>query len=372
MASERKYSCETASKTREWILAIIDFLKPYRFFLDAHVVNFFKDRLWEAVDKEWIDCLRKEPVQNLLQIPSGVVQDYWPASLKNFILCSKALAIPREQADLQKVLPDLQLTSLNNVLTQGMNRKKKHEIEALAAIVNSVARSIGARTIVDVGSGQGYLAQVLSFHYQLSVIAIDACSRHGRITELRAERIKKHYAAKMRKSGLVDRALNMPKTVTCRVLSTNMLKALSRSSQNKGEYEHSNLSGQVADKGSESPLLLAGLHACGDLSVTMLRTFLGCDEVKAVVSIGCCYNLLSEGGPENFDSQHGFPMSEVTKDAGLLLGKSSRDLACQSAERWRGMERDAGLHNFELHSFRAAFQMDVKGKLYVANRTGGS
>ena len=36
--------------------------------------DFFTDRLWESVDKDWIDCLRNEPVHNLLQIPSGVVQ----------------------------------------------------------------------------------------------------------------------------------------------------------------------------------------------------------------------------------------------------------------------------------------------------------
>lgn len=60
-----------------------------------------------------------------------------------------------------------------------------------------------------------------------------------------------------------------------------------------------------------------------------VRTFLECDEVKAVVSIGCCYNLLSEGGIENVASQCGFPMSKGVNDAGLLLGKSSRDLACQ-------------------------------------------
>lgn len=33
-----------------------------------------QDRLWEAVDKEWMDCLKDEPVENLIQIPSGVVQ----------------------------------------------------------------------------------------------------------------------------------------------------------------------------------------------------------------------------------------------------------------------------------------------------------
>lgn len=34
----------------------------------------FQDRLWENVDAEWIECLRRESVQNLLLIPSGAVQ----------------------------------------------------------------------------------------------------------------------------------------------------------------------------------------------------------------------------------------------------------------------------------------------------------
>ena len=54
-----------------------------------------------------------------------------------------------------------------------------------------------------------------------------------------------------------------------------------------------------------------------------------CDEVKAVVSIGCCYNLLSEERPEIVDPRCGFPMSKGVKHAGLILGKSSCDLACQ-------------------------------------------
>lgn len=122
-----KYSCETRAQTLEWINAIVDFVKPYSFLINAQVVNFFKvcfypfalnsrplmscfgtyqgigefsfcllqsdgnqtddafflwcvvwwssqDRLWEVVDGEWMDCLRMEPVENLLLIPSGVVQ----------------------------------------------------------------------------------------------------------------------------------------------------------------------------------------------------------------------------------------------------------------------------------------------------------
>ncbi|KAK7816288.1 hypothetical protein CFP56_044178, partial [Quercus suber] len=140
-ASDCKYSCDTATHTLHWINAIIHFLKPFTFFMHAHVVNFFKDRLWESVDKEWMDCLRNEP-------------DHWPASLKDFIVTLRSLVFPREQADLQTVLPGLHVISLNSVLAQGMNMKKKHEVEVLSAVVNSIADSARGHTIVDVGAGQ--------------------------------------------------------------------------------------------------------------------------------------------------------------------------------------------------------------------------
>ncbi|KAL1823029.1 uncharacterized protein LOC108214147 isoform X2 [Daucus carota subsp. sativus] len=366
------YSCRSAAETLEWIEAIKNFIKPYSFFYEAHVVNFFKDRLWEAVDKEWMDCLRNEPVENLLLIPSGVVQDHWPASLKEFITKLRSLALPREQADLEKVLPDLDMKYLDKVITQGMNRKKQHEVEVLGSVVCSIAKTVGVNSVIDVGAGQGYLAQVLSFQYQLSVIAIDACSHHGSITNARAERIKKHYAAKLYKSRSEDKGFNVPKTITCHVLSTGTLKDLSSSLIGSDDAEKSNTSQTIfeecshglpdgnvtsqSDTNGSTSLILAGLHACGDLSVTMLRTFLECKEVKAVISIGCCYNLLSEDRVQT-DDECGFPMSKDVRASGLLLGKSARDLACQSAERWGGLGKDAGIQNFELHAFRAAFQM---------------
>ncbi|XVF79451.1 hypothetical protein PTKIN_Ptkin14bG0224100 [Pterospermum kingtungense] len=358
---ECKYSCDTAAETLEWIKAIADFIRPYSFLINAHVVNFFKDRLWEAVDKKWIECLRKESVENLLLIPSGVVQDHWPTSLKEFVFTLKSLVYPREQVDLKKVFPDFHTTSLNSVLAQGMNLKKKHEVEVLSAIVNSIASTVRADAVIDVGAGQGYLAQVLAFEYQHSVVAIDACSHHGKVTDARAERIKKHYTAQMRKSGSGNKRLNVPKTITCRIMSLETLKTLTTLLPPRGDVEQPKLIEQDLEQdsgtGNVSSLVLAGLHACGDLSVTMLKTLFECEEVKAVISIGCCYNLLSEEGFENAHIQYGFPMSSGVKTVNLSLGKSSRDLACQSAERWKSLGKDAGLHNFELHAFRAAFQM---------------
>lgn len=41
MAGTCTYSCETATQTLQWINAIVDFLRPYAFLMNAHVVNFF-------------------------------------------------------------------------------------------------------------------------------------------------------------------------------------------------------------------------------------------------------------------------------------------------------------------------------------------
>ncbi|KAJ4851603.1 hypothetical protein Tsubulata_012435 [Turnera subulata] len=327
MAGHCKYSCTTAAETLEWITAIIAFIEPYHSLINSHVVNFFSHRLWESLDQQWIDCLRHEPVQNLLLIPSGVVQDHWPLSLKQFVSTLKSLALPRHQTNLSKVFPGMETTPLNSVLAQGMNSKKKHEVEILSALVSSVANSVGGQTIVDVGAGQGYLAQVLSFQYRHQVVAIDACSHHGNVTNSRAERIKKHYMAQSRKSGSGNGIPNVPKTITGRVMSIEMLKELSGMSLRDDSVEQPEVIQKVEE--SEASLVLAGLHACGNLSITMLKTFSECENVKAVISIGCCYNLLSEACFDTFGSQCGFPVSGGVKSTGIALGKSARDLACQ-------------------------------------------
>ncbi|CAN6356993.1 unnamed protein product [Urochloa humidicola] len=137
------YSCETAAGTREWMEALAVFLGRHRQLLEAHVVNFFKDRMWELVDAEWMECLRREPVESLLKLPSGCVQEHWPATLREFVLTARSLVIPREQKAPQSLVPDIHVASIGTVLAQGMNSKKKHEIENLAAVVHAIAKSSG-------------------------------------------------------------------------------------------------------------------------------------------------------------------------------------------------------------------------------------
>ncbi|PKA66016.1 hypothetical protein AXF42_Ash010425 [Apostasia shenzhenica] len=355
--------------------AISTFLSGFRQLIDSHVVNFFKDKLWGTVDREWMECLRKEPVEDLLGIPSGLVREHWPPSLQEFVLTLRSLVLSKEQNLSHTVLNNFHVSSLGSVISQGMNTKKKHEVEVLAAAVSTIAHGVNAQKIVDVGSGQGYLAQVLSFEYQLSVIAVDASGHHSAVTNARAKRIKKHYAAKLQKYR--NEQMKIPQTITCEILSSDFLAALSITAQDVKNEKPSDMVGSILgtkslrdseaylcqaacprDNGNIKPfLVLAGLHACGDLSVNMLRTFVDCKEVKALISIGCCYNLLSEEHSQKTSVQCGFPMSNGAKISGVALGKSARDLACQSAERWQSLTKEAALQNFQLHAFRSAFQM---------------
>lgn len=380
-ATPCRYSCETAAKTLDWMNAIAAFLLRFRFLIDAQVVNFFKDRLWEAIDSQWMECLKKESVETLLGLPSGLVQDHWPPSLQEFLVTLQSLVLPREQNLSNAMLENFHVLTLSSVLSQGMNSKKKHEVEILAATIRTIAHDVNAKKVIDVGSGQGYLAQVLSFEYQLSVVAIDSSLHHSAVSSARANRIKKHYAAKLHKLQHGDKHLKVPQTVTLQVLSSDSLAALcisilddQKQSDRSGSsletiFPRSSESGVYKaatpcnDKITGSSSVLVGLHACGDLSVNMLRAFVECEQMKALISVGCCYNLLTEGSFKEINPLPGFPLSNGARLSGLILGKNARDLACQSAERWKNLTKNAAFQNFELHAFRAAFQM-VLDKYY--------
>ncbi|KAL4379925.1 hypothetical protein GQ457_02G016660 [Hibiscus cannabinus] len=320
----QKVICATASSTCMFVGNHVDTLQG-KVWAPTHIISTISDDICEetcddgvplssnigqreAVEEDWIQCLSNELVENLILIPSRVVQDHGLASLKDFVLTLKSLVYSQEQVDLEK----------------------------------------------------GYLAQVLASEYQHFVVAIDVGSHHEKVTNVRAERIKKHYMVKMWKFKSGNMRLIVPQTSTCHIKFLESLKSSTTWSPHKGDVEQPNSIEQDLELRSAcywSSLVLAGLHACGDLSLTMPKTLLECDEVRAVNSICYCYHLLSEEEFENGRIQYGFPMSCGVRSVNLSLGKGSRDLACQSAERWKSLAKDVGLHNFELQIFCAAFQM---------------
>ncbi|XP_065757897.1 methyltransferase-like protein 25B isoform X3 [Muntiacus reevesi] len=103
---------------------------------------------------------------------------------------------------------------------------------------------------------------------------------------------------------------------------------------------------------SGARLLLTGLHACGDLSVALLRHFSRCPEVVALASVGCCYMKLSDPG--------GYPLSQwVAGLPGCELPYRLREGACHALEEYAERLQKAG-PSLRTHCYRAALETVIR------------
>ncbi|XP_005097520.1 protein RRNAD1 [Aplysia californica] len=109
--------------------------------------------------------------------------------------------------------------------------------------------------------------------------------------------------------------------------------------------------------------VLAGLHACGDLTPTLLRVFTECPTAVGLASVACCYMKIaatscpadesSNGPPSSLDN---YPMSSVLKAIPHHhLTYEAREMACHFADAYRDRLEKSPPH-LKIHSYRAAFQ----------------
>ena len=86
--------------------------------------------------------------------------------------------------------------------------------------------------------------------------------------------------------------------------------------------------------------LLTGLHACGDLSATMIRLFKESEDIQALVSVACCYMKLTTDFEEKdktlricTSDKPCYPMSSFVKSMEKhKLPYKARELACHAVE----------------------------------------
>ena len=167
-----------------------------------------------------------------------------------------------------------------------MKRKKYHEVELLSLQIRKYARELDVKGIVDVGSGSGYLTVELSKYYPILAIDGDE-SRIG------------HSEKRMNDFPQCQKITH----VTQRLDSSSLVGILSNYDlmpSDDGGLEFKKSCGKVKQK-----LLITCLHACGDLSSEgLLNAFIQCSWVSCVISIGCCYQMLTPKG---------FPLSKIVK-----------------------------------------------------------
>ncbi|XP_053350952.1 protein RRNAD1 [Clarias gariepinus] len=135
-----------------------------------------------------------------------------------------------------------------------------------------------------------------------------------------------------------------------------------------------------------SDFVLTGLHACGDLSATLLRHFANCPHVRGITSVACCYmkittkeNPTSPGVicpslPNNLNavsqSEYGYPMSQwVRQLPGHQLSYKAREGACHAVEDYLHRLRDES-SLLKTHCYRAALESIIRAKKPQLRRAG--
>lgn len=123
--------------------------------------------------------------------------------------------------------------------------------------------------------------------------------------------------------------------------------------------------------------VLTGLHACGDLSATLLRHFVNCPHVQGITSVACCYMKITTKenptppglvecpspptpGQESPCPEFGYPMSSWVRGLpGHQLSYKAREGACHAIEDYMRRLRDES-ELLRTHCYRAMLEVFIR------------
>ncbi|XP_068524894.1 methyltransferase-like protein 25B isoform X2 [Anas acuta] len=337
---------------------IVRLLGMYRPLLDACFIDFFSRGLWAQLPPAWQEALAAAPPRQLAAAllgagggPEGVPGGSpggggpWPLSLLAFVAAARALALPRGRPGGGAPRPPCHSPRLHPLLRRHVKAKKQHEIRRLGKVLQRLSEATGCDRVVDVGSGQGHLSRFLAFGLGLSVTAVEGDGRLAALAE-RFDRELLRELAKKRARGAGGGSLppphhpkstpRNPKPPPGSPPKKNPAPLWPRCPRHVAGRLDPGAPGEEfllpptpgqgppvrnplrGEPGGGQRVLLTGLHACGDLSVALLRHFARSPHVAAVTSAACCYMKLStRPQPQNLGSQPQNPGSQPPNPAPL-------------------------------------------------------
>ncbi|XP_010346773.1 methyltransferase-like protein 25B isoform X3 [Saimiri boliviensis] len=163
-------------------------LALYRPILDAYIIEFFTDNLWDTLPRSWqeaLDGLNPPQLATLLLgMPGeGEVIRYrsvWPLTLLALKSTACALAFTRTpgfQTPSEFLENPSQSSRLTAPFRKHVRPKKQHEIRRLGELVKKLSDFTGCTQVVDVGSGQGHLSRFMALGLGLMVKSIEGDQR---------------------------------------------------------------------------------------------------------------------------------------------------------------------------------------------------
>ncbi|OXU19287.1 hypothetical protein TSAR_002749 [Trichomalopsis sarcophagae] len=306
------------------------FFKQVQWLYNMPVTKILLNGALNLLPIDWLKTLNKLENNELNSLVVRTeIQSDWPASLIDFVTsCKKLNKLPGPCKSISPVkLPDAFLKKLSI--------KKQHEIFHLAHLVHKQCSSQNLSCIVDLGSGLGYISQLLNHVYGYQVLGLESNAQNVQ-------------TAKIRQNTLFPESLSSVKYV-CSNVTRDSAKSIEVLLQQ-----------QFGETGN---ICLIGLHACGDLSVYMSQVFQEMKKAQLLVLISCCYHKLTLShthkdcnSSEESEYFEYFPLSETfikainftETDVGKLFRRPFLRLACQeTSDRWKTMSLEA----HQEHSF---------------------
>lgn len=155
--------------------ALAALLKKHGWLAQTWLTNFCVDDTFAQLALGTQAALLALSDEELQRLPVDLpVDDNWSDELRELVCAARSVAPPKS------ALRDDGKLSMSSFLFRGiaharnMGPKKQHEVVRLAPLIAETAHRCGATTVVDLGSGQGYLSHVLAFHFGLHVVGLEA------------------------------------------------------------------------------------------------------------------------------------------------------------------------------------------------------
>ncbi|KAJ3103108.1 hypothetical protein HDU97_010388 [Phlyctochytrium planicorne] len=303
-----------------YALKLFEFIQSHYQLLSFQASRFIVEDQWNSVVPEEWHALEYESLDTISAIANcGSIKATWPDSLKRFISSCKDLKINSfsEYKSLEGLMPNAVNQSDEEIWLDysRIPEKRKEEVTRFSQITGRVAEMVGAKSVLELGSGDGHVAIALSSLFGLNVVAVD------KDTEALQKGISIHQRLQEQDCGHGGK------------IAFKEIK-LSSSSDSSGFQESIQAleasiyqSNNRSIKKTNTPWIICGLQTCGELSSYTFRTYLDSSAV-AMVNVGCCYHMLS---PDMQDAGEpaGFPISNALRTMGFRLSLNALSTASQ-------------------------------------------
>ncbi|GMR32338.1 hypothetical protein PMAYCL1PPCAC_02533 [Pristionchus mayeri] len=315
-----------------------------KWLIDHYIIDFYVDEYWKKVPSSW-EILDRLSDQEWSRVMDEQTQLSLSIPLPLSLICLRSLlsAFSLVNRNCRESLKEVNIDydrvreyqSLTVYEKRKVKEKKRGEIERVVPLLRAIRDARPFSSFVDIGSGLGHLTRAI-----VSSIPL-LCVRGVEGSEELVERAME-----------LDEKRKEKRVARMRVWVDGESKEL---------------------LGDDQAVCVGGLHACGDLSPSIIRLALSQSTVSACLLFGCCFHKLNggrdklfrqewEGMEEGKRRENGFPMSEQMK--GERLSYAARELACHSKSAYVKQLREKGV-NHGHHGVRAM------GELLISRVGGG-